>query len=292
MPSLSASGPSPVCSLIGSLVLALVALFPTAALAQAASPPANVPGYTATTPRSIASDELGPRRDRKPDDVPKPLETNEPPVAFDAAFALQMPIMIGAQATLEVPYRFLLQGEIGVLPGFSVDAVDSALVGADAYDSTTSELVRNTLRDSLVVRFSGGWRPFPAHGFEVLGGYTLTSLGGSVSARTAVEAATGSALPAEIPDASILIQSTVHSVHLSLGWRWVIADHFLIRTSLGYLQSVASSSHLEVPDAVAAHPEIAPQIDSANRALDRRLNDIYTTYVKLPVLGLSLGYRF
>ena len=222
----------------------------------------------------------------------KPIETTGPPVAFDAALAMEMPIMLGAQATVEVPYRFLVQGEIGVLPGFSVDAVDSALVGASAYDSNTSELVRNTLRDSLVVRLSGGWRPFPAHGFEVLGGYTLTSLGGSVSARTAVEAATGSPLPPEIPDASVLIQSTVHSVHISLGWRWVVADHFLIRTSLGYLQSVASSSHLEVPEVVAQHPEIAPQVDAANRALDRRLNDIYTTYVKLPVLGLSLGYRF
>lgn len=299
MPSLSASGPSPVCSLIGSLVLALVALFPTAALAQPASPQ-NTPGYAGAPPRSIGNDALldvdrrsnGPRRDREPDDVPKPLEESEPPVAFDAALALEMPIMIGAQATLEVPYRFLLQGEIGVLPGFSVDAVDGALVSAGAYDNNTSELVRNTLRDSLVVRLSGGWRPFPAHGFEVLGGYTLTSLGGSVSARTAVEAATGSVLPAQIPDTSILIQSTVHSVHVSLGWRWVIADHFLIRTSLGYVQSVASSSHLEVPEAVAQHPEISPQIDAANRALDRRLNEIYTTYVKLPVLGLSLGYRF
>ncbi|MBL8740274.1 MAG: hypothetical protein JNK04_04240 [Myxococcales bacterium] len=278
---------------------ALVALFPTTALAQAASPLAafeqkspNYTGYTGTPPRSLMTEDIGPRREQVPDDAAKPPAESEPPVAFDAAFAIDMPIMIGAQATLEAPYRFLLQGEIGVLPGFSVDAVDSALVGAGAYDSVTSELVRNTLRDSLVVRLSGGWRPFPAHGFEILGGYTLTSLGGSVSARTAVEAATGAALPAEIPDTSILIQSTVHSMHVSLGWRWVVADHFLIRTSLGYLQSVASSSHIEVPEAVAQYPQIAPQVDAANRALDRRLNDVYTTYVKLPVLGLSLGYRF
>lgn len=200
--------------------------------------------------------------------------------------------MLGGQATLEVPYRFLFQGEVGVLPGFSIDAVDSALVGSGAYDATTSELVRNTLRDSLVVRLSAGWRPFPDHGLELLGGYTLVSLGGDVSARQAVESIAGVSVPAEIPDANIVIHSTVHSVHFGLGWRWVVADHFLVRMSLGYMQALSSSSHLEIPSELAGNPTVSAGAAVANGLIDAKLNDIYTTYVKLPVAGLSMGYRF
>lgn len=223
--------------------------------------------------------------------TPPPLEP-DPEVAVDLALAAEMPLMLGGQATLEVPYRFLFQGEVGVLPGFSIDAVDSALVGSGAYDATTSELVRNTLRDSLVMRLSAGWRPFPDHGLELLGGYTLVSLGGDVSARQAVESIAGVTVPAEIPDAQIAIHSTVHSVHFGLGWRWVVADHFLVRMSLGYMQAVSSSSHLEVPAELAGNATVTNGAAVANGLIDAKLNEIYTTYVKLPVAGLSMGYRF
>src|SRR4029079_4566983 len=111
---------------------------------------------------------------------PAPVEKS---AAFDLGVVTELPIMAGAQATLEVPYRFLFQGEIGVLPAAFVNAVDGALVGAGAYTANTSELVRGGLGNSLVVRLSGGWRPFADHGFEIMGGYTLTSLGGGLSAK-------------------------------------------------------------------------------------------------------------
>jgi hypothetical protein len=213
-------------------------------------------------------------------------------VAFDVGAVTEAPIMIGGQATLELPYRFLVQTELGVLPSFYVNAADSVLVAAGAYDQNVSVLVRNALSNSVVFSLSGGWRPFVDHGFEILGGYTLTDGGGTVSARQAVQAVTGSALPASVPDADIGLHSTVHSVHVSLGWQWVIANHISVRTSLGYLQSVGSSSHITVPASIASNPMVAPHIDQANRAVDAYLNDTFTTYVKLPIVGLSVGYRF
>jgi hypothetical protein len=59
-----------------------------------------------------------------------------------------------------------------------------------------------------------------------------------------------------------------------------------------YLQSVGSSSSLAVPASVAALPGVAARVDQVSQAVDATLNDAYTKYAKLPVVGLSLGYRF
>ena len=200
--------------------------------------------------------------------------------------------MVGAQATLELPYRFLVQGEIGVLPAAYLNGIDGVLTRSGVYDATTSALVRSSIQSSLVVRASAGFRPFSDHGLEIMGGYTLASLGGGVSARTAIEAVSGVALPTALPDAQIQLQTTIHALHVSLGWRWVIADHVVVRASLAYLQSVGSSSSLALPSTLAALPGVTTVVDQVNQIVDTKMNDTYTKYAKLPVVGLSLGYRF
>ena len=206
--------------------------------------------------------------------------------------ATEVPLMVGGQLTLELPYRILLQGEVGVLPAAYVNGIDSVLTGTGAYDASTSALVRSTLQNSLVVRLSTGFRPFTNHGLEILGGYTLASMGGGVSARAAVEATSGVALPAEIPDAEIQLRTTIHSLHASIGWRWIVGDHLVVRASVAYLQAVGSSSSLAAPAAVSAVPGVAARVEQVSQALDTTLNSTYTKYAKMPVVGLSLGYRF
>ncbi len=228
----------------------------------------------------------------QPDALPPPRKDSADGPAVDLALVTQLPLMIGGQATFELPYRILLQGELGALPPAFINALDSALVSAGTYDATTSSLVRDGLKNSLVGRLSAGMRPFSGHGFEIMGGYTVMSLGGGISAKDAVAAAAGTSLPASIPDGDVTVSTTIHNVHVGVGWRWVVADHFVIRASLAYLQSVSSSSHVAVPAAVAALPEVSARLPAINEALDARLNDTYTKYGKLPVLGLSMGYRF
>ena len=99
----------------------------------------------------------------------------------------------------------------------------------------------------------------------------------SVLRETDVQSATGAAVPAGIPDGDVVILSTIHSFHISLGWRWVIANHFLVRMSLGYLQSVGSSSHLELPASLASNATVASRLGAANQIIDSKLSDLYTT---------------
>lgn len=268
----------------------------------AAQPMAPKLGYTErpapAAPNPWLVEENALRAEHVEPTTPAPVEVDDEDererrsFGGDVALATEAPIFMGVQGTLKLPYGFLFQAELGALPGFYVEAVDSALVSANVYSEVVSSLVTSGLKNSFVMRLSAGMRPFPAHGFEILGGYTLTTLGGGVSARAALEAVGGVALPAQIPDAEIGLQSTLHSFHVSVGWRWVIADHFLVRTSIGYLQSVASSSRIEVPDTASSIPGATAIIDRANQTIDATLDENYKTYVKLPVLGLGLGYSF
>lgn len=230
--------------------------------------------------------------DAKPVDEDDAAEKEHRSFGGDVALATQAPIFVGAQGTLKLPHGFLFQAELGVLPGFYVSAVDGALVSANVYSEVVSSLVTSGLRDSFVLRLSGGMRPFEGHGFEVLGGYTLTTLGGGVSARAALEAVGGVALPSQVPDAEIGLQTTLHNLHVSVGWRWLIADHFLVRASIGYLQTVASSSHIQVPDSASSIPGASAVFEQANQTIDATLDESYKSYVKLPLLGLALGYSF
>lgn len=301
-------------SLRSPRAFAVFVVVPALALASpavAAEPPPSALGYVESRPPSVdpwvvqreslttnASTTSTPPaargatgRDEEEDDE-KAREDEYKSFGGDIAFATEAPIFLGAQGTLKLPYGFLFQAELGALPSFYVDAVDGALVSANVYSEAVSSLVTSGLDDSFVMRLSAGMRPFRGHGFEILGGYTLTTLGGGVSARTALEAVAGVALPSQIPDAEIGLQSTLHSFHVSVGWRWTIADHFLVRTSIGYLQSVASSSHIEVPDSAASIPGASDILTRANAVVDSTLDENYKTYVKLPVFGLGLGYAF
>lgn len=267
---------------------------PRRELAYAAQPaaPRSYASYSAFgySPQASYPPRVAPNAEK--DDKTAKEKPDNQTAHFDVSVATEVPLMVGGQATLELPYGFLLQGELGTLPRGYVNAVDGILTGAGAYDAATSQVVRDGISGSLVFQGSAGIRPFEGHGFEMLGGYTLLSFGGGTSARQAIESATGATLPAEIPDAQIGIRSTIHGFHASLGWRWVVEDHLVLRASLGYMQAVASTSRLEVPASVAANPEVSSRVAEANRLVGSTLDNAYTTYIKMPVIGMSLGYRF
>jgi hypothetical protein len=279
-----------------SVASALVAIF-AASTASAQQSPAlgytlgSWPPATRFGGDTVESTESTAPPPPAPDAVAK-APGNARQASFDIGAATEVPLMVGGQATLELPLGFLLQGEVGVMPTGFVNGIDSVLTGAGVYDASTSTLVRNTLKTSLVVRGSAGIRPFTNHGFEIMGGYTLASLTGEMGARQIVESMSGAALPPQVPDAQIQLKTTIHSVHVALGWRWLIGDHVVVRASVAYLQSVGSSSSLSIPSTLTAVPGVAAQVAQVNQTVDTTLNDTLTKYLKIPVLGLSLGYRF
>jgi hypothetical protein len=227
-------------------------------------------------------------------DAPQPEAPKKGDTHFDLGFGTEAPISVGGVATLEVPGRILFQLGVGFMPHGYVNAVDGFLTAVKAYDANVSGLVRSSLGNSFVLRASGGWRPFPNAGLEIMGGYTLMTMGGSATAADLINAVLiesgsgqrvpqGGALAAEIP-----LAATLHNVHVSLGWRWLLADdHLVIRASVSYLQTLASNVSVDLSNTQASAQQVA-----VNDALNAFVGPYFTKYAKAPTLGLSAAYRF
>jgi hypothetical protein len=213
---------------------------------------------------------------------------------LDLGVGTELPISVGGVVTAELPHRLLLQLGLGFMPHGYAYAIDDVLTSVGAYDKNISALLRNTLGNSFVLRASGGWRPFEDHGFEIMAGYTLMTLGGDTTAADVINAAlaeggssqrvtTGTTM-------NIPVSATLHNFHVGLGWRWLLAeDHMVIRASVSYLQCVASNVGVDLS---GAGSQAAAAQGMVNDALNGFLGPLFRTYVKAPTVGLSAAYRF
>jgi hypothetical protein len=216
--------------------------------------------------------------------------TEEEPssVAFDLAAETIVPLSLGGAASLEIPGRVLIQANLGWMPPGYGAAVSGLVQSVGGTDPGVGALVDAALDGAFVARVSAGWRPFPSAGFEITGGYTYVGLSGGLSAADLASAIGGNvaaAYAASPFEADISVRSKLHNFHVGLGWRWVVWDHLLIRATLGYMQTLGSSSSVEI----SGHPELATM---ANDTVAPMLADVYKSYVKLPYLGIDAGYRF
>jgi hypothetical protein len=278
-----------ICS-VAAAVLVLIAAAPALAQEAPVGYVAPEPGFSA--PGMPAVNLVTPNDGR---DAPSPeAPRNERDFHFDLGFGTEAPISVGGIATAELPGRVLLQLGLGFMPHGYAYAIDGFLTSVKAYDQTISNIIRSSLGNSFVLRASGGWRPFSGHGFEILGGYTLITLGGQTTAAdviNAVLAESGSSqrVPSGM-NADIPLSATLHNIHVSVGWRWLLADdHLVIRASLSYIQTLAAN----VGVSLANLPSQAAAMEGAvNQGLNGYLGPYFTSYAKAPTMGLSAAYRF
>jgi hypothetical protein len=216
------------------------------------------------------------------------VEEEKSPPFFDIAVGTTFPLGLGPVLTLELPARILLQVELDWMPA----AYGSAIVGmmdSVGEESVYSPVVEAVLADSFVGRVSLGWRPFTDYGFEITAGYTGLAVSGDVPPETIIEIVDG--FVEEGTDLSVItssepVSATLHNFHVALGWRFLaVDDHLVIRATIGYSQTVGASSEVEITQAKEIEPIVKPLFEEK---LDERLRD----RVKLPVIGLNIGYRF
>jgi len=193
-------------------------------------------GEGLTAPEPAAE---GPEDDEWEADGEEP-EADEPGAfQLDLGAATVFPLLVGGEVTAELPGRLLAQLDVGWLPGGYARAI-GGIASAFQADALTVDLLERGLAGSPVVRVSLGLRPFKRAGLELFGGYSRVALGADISASTVVEAVTGHPLPGN--DITAHVSSTLHALHGTLGWRSVIADHVVLRFSVGYLRAVGTST--------------------------------------------------
>ncbi len=220
-------------------------------------------------------------------DVPHEAAKKEKMVAFDAAVGTIFPLGLGPELSLELPGRILLQGDVMWMPGAYGNVISGIVQSAAGSDSLLAPIVKKTLSSSLSFRVHAGWRPFKDHGFELGGGYTGIKVSGNLTPQEIgdiVGGDIGARVPQELNE-DVTLRSMMHNFHVTAGWRWVPAEHFVIRAFLGYTQTLTSSTSVEIP----GHADIQAQVQPV---VDQEVNKVLKSDVKLPLLGLNLGVRF
>ena len=211
------------------------------------------------------------------------------PFAVDVSAGTLVPISMGPELSFELPGRVLLMGHLGWMPGVYSNTMTNVLEDAGAYDDTIGRLIKGGLESATTWRIAAGWRPFTHLGLEVWAGYAHVSLAGNTTIAELlpiVSPTLAARLDNDVvPDSRIDLDSSIDHFTVAVGWRWLIAEHLLIRANLGYMQSFASDSRV----AIENYPE---ESRLAQPYVDSMLHDHYMRYIKLPVVGLSAGYRF
>jgi hypothetical protein len=204
------------------------------------------------------------------------------------AAGTEFPMSFGLRGQVEAPFRLRLSTTLGVMPGPYVGTINAFLVGINAYDRATADLIRAALSSSLMWRTHLGYRPFRLHGFTVEAGYGLVALGGGASAATLITAMTGQEAPDSAENKNYKVGSVLHMLDVELGWEWEIVKHFFVRAALGGAFTVGSSTTIE-PDFQPKAPRLTAAFASAGETY---LDTTYTTYVFTPVVSLWAGYAF
>lgn len=211
------------------------------------------------------------------------------PFALDLSAATWIPLSVGPELAIELPGRVLAQVHMGWMPELFSQTLTDTLEDAGVYDREIGDLVDGAVQGARIWRLSAGWRPFPKAGLEVTVGYAHVALDGATNSDEVIPLVpedVADEIAAEVGnDVDVDLDSSIHHFTVGVGWRWLIADHLVIRANVGYLQAFASSSRLDIQGRPDLTELAAPTVESV-------LHDHYMRYVKIPVVGLGVGYRF
>lgn len=207
-----------------------------------------------------------------------------PPVTLDLAIATHVPVSLGVEANLVMPLGLLLRAHVGFMPEPYVGLINDVAQTFGAYDDQVASVVSRSGQNSFVLRLSGGIRPVPGYGFEILAGYTMIR-GGAHIATADFEAATGQSMNYPGLDA-IGISAVLHAIHVEIGWSALVWDHLVIRASIGWMHTLAAEDAIDVPADLRARA--GGRIEEIENSIRRGL----TTWAFTPEARIGIGYQF
>lgn len=214
-------------------------------------------------------------------------EAPRAPIGLELAAGTWFPLQIGVEAALELPGGITGHLGLGWMPAFYRDLVNDSAVSFGWYDETDAAVIAAALDDGILLSPSIGWRPPPLPGLELYGGYVLAFLSGTIT-RDEAEAVSGEPLRSygimEVP-----LSGTAHGFQVGVAYQLELQRHLAFRLSLAYFQLFDSSASIDLEVSGRVAQRVADRVETA---LDDYLHDLLTTYIKAPLLGAGMVYRF
>jgi hypothetical protein len=224
-----------------------------------------------------------------PDAPPStPASRSGPTFAVDVMATTLVPLSLGPELSVEFPGRVLAQVHLGWMPELYSNAITGALEDAGVYDDTVGELIDGAFQGAATWRFGLGWRPFSSAGLELSAGYVRLAMDGATTTGEVmrlVPPEVAEQIEEQTGNVRLDLDSTIHHVMLGAGWRWLIAERLVIRASVSYLRAFDSRSQVEI----ASYPQLSRLTEPFVNGVT---HDHYMRYVKIPVAGIGVGYRF
>lgn len=210
------------------------------------------------------------------------------PLAWELSAGTRFPLEIGIEGGLEAPYGFTAHLGLGFMPRLYRNAINETAVGFGWYDDTDAAVVAAALEDAFLISPTLGWRPPALPALEVFVGYTVAFAGGTVT-RDEAEAVAGENLPGGGAVDEVPLDGTVHAFQIGVGYHIALRDHLALRLSLAYFQILDSGTSIDVEVSGAQAQRV---VDRVETRLDTYVHDLLTTYVKSPLFGLAVVWRF
>lgn len=212
----------------------------------------------------------------------------ESPWRLTSYLSTSVPTEVALRATVETPYRFRLTTSVGLLPEPYLALSNAILVGAEAYNQATADLIEAALGYGLVWKLRAGWRPFAKLGLYVELGYMLATLGGGASGQEIIAGASGQPPPASGGGRQYDLAATTHLIDLEIGWRFdLFKQRLWLLVAVGY-SGVLGATATVTPDFASSSPRLTAAFANASAAY---LVDVLTTYVHTPTVTVAIGYR-
>jgi hypothetical protein len=210
------------------------------------------------------------------------------PVSWELSAGTRFPLELGIEGALETQFGLTAHLGIGFMPRLYRDAINEAAVGFGWYDDLDAAVVAAALEDAFLISPTLGWRPPALRALELYAGYVVAFAGGTVTTAE-VEDVSGEDLPDAVVAQSVPLGATAHAFQLGVAFQIPLQTHLALRLSLAYFQIFASSTSIDV---TAPSAQAQRVVDRVEVAVDDYVGDLLTTYVKSPLFGLALVWRF
>ncbi len=241
-------------------------------------------GASSVLPPGLAAAQSG----EDPSQPEATVESERAPLGWELSAGTRFPLEIGIEGALEVPYGFTAHLGLGFMPRLYRNAINETAVGFGWYDDTDAAVVAAALEDAFLISPTLGWRPPPLRALEVYAGYTVAFAGGSVT-RAEAEDVAGEELPGGGAVSEVPLSGTVHAFQVGVAYQIALRDHLSLRLSLAYFQIVGSGTSLDVEAPGAQAQRVVNRVETR---VDDYVRDLLTTYVKSPLFGLAVVWRF